>query len=194
MKTNFSMLFYTKKQKNYKSGLVPIYLRFTVDGKRAEVTTGRECDPEQWNNKSGRVKGTKDEVKRLNMFLDNLQTKVYEAHRYLSENENPITANTLKNRFLGKEEKPRMVIEIFAEHNQKMAVLLGKEFANGTFERYKTSLRHTQEFLNARYGISDIDIRKVDHSFISEYEFYLRSSCKCANNASRLPFVILITY
>lgn len=30
MKTNFSLLFYMKKQKNYLSGDAPIYLRITV--------------------------------------------------------------------------------------------------------------------------------------------------------------------
>ena len=184
MKTNFSMLYYMKKQKNYQSGLVPIYLRITVDGKRAELTTGRECDPLIWNNKSGRAVGTKEDIKSFNAFLDNLQARVYEAHRYLSENDKLISAETLKNRILGKVEKPRMLIEIFLDHNNKMPALLGNEFANGTLERYKTSLRHTQEFLNAHYNISDIDIRKIDHSFITEYDFYLRSTHKCANNTA----------
>ena len=82
MKTNFSLLFYVKKQKNYTSGVAPIYLRITVDGKRSEVTTNRECNPENWNRKSGRLIGRKEEVKRLNAYLDNLQSKLYEAHRY----------------------------------------------------------------------------------------------------------------
>jgi len=38
MKTNFSLLFYMKKQKNYQSGAAPIYMRITVDGKRAEIS------------------------------------------------------------------------------------------------------------------------------------------------------------
>ncbi|WP_325386321.1 hypothetical protein, partial [Mucilaginibacter sp.] len=38
MKTNFSLLFYLKKPKNYQAGLVPIYLRITVNGKRSETT------------------------------------------------------------------------------------------------------------------------------------------------------------
>lgn len=38
MKTNFSLLFYMKKQKNYQSGPAPIYMRITFNGKRAEAT------------------------------------------------------------------------------------------------------------------------------------------------------------
>lgn len=72
MKTNFSLLFYLQNPKNYHSGLVPIYLRITVNGKRAEATSGRECEPSTWNNIAGRLKGTKDEIKSFNSYLDNL--------------------------------------------------------------------------------------------------------------------------
>ena len=96
MKTNFSMLFYVKKQKNYTSGQAPIYLRITVNGKRSEITTNRECDPEKWNKKSRGAIGTREEIKSSNVFLNNLQTKAYEAHRYPSENEKSVTAETLK--------------------------------------------------------------------------------------------------
>lgn len=178
------MLFYLRKQKNYKSGLKPVYLRITVDGKRSEVTTGRECDPEKWNHNSGRAKGTKEEIKSFNAFLDNLQAKVYEAHRFLSENEKEITAETLKNRFLGKQENVHTLFEIFEDHNKKIEALKGKEFSVGTIEKYKTALRHTREFLMSRYGFSDIAISKIDHSFISEYDFYLRSVRHCSNNTS----------
>jgi hypothetical protein len=77
MKTSFSMLFYMKKQKNYDVGPAPIYLRITVDGMRSEITTGRECDPLRWNNKSGRATGTKADIRNFNAHLDNLQSKVY---------------------------------------------------------------------------------------------------------------------
>jgi site-specific recombinase XerD len=184
MKTNFSMLFYLKKRKNYAIGLVPIYLRITVDGQRAEVTTGRDCDPEKWNSSSGRANGTKEATKALNAYLDNIQAKVYEAHRQLYEKGEQITAESLKNRFLGKAEKVYMLLSIFKEHNEKMKELIGKEFSKGTMQRYEISLRHTQAFLDHCYGVTDIDIRKINHQFICDYDFYLRTVRKCANNST----------
>jgi len=178
------MLFYLKKQKNYTTGLVPIYQRITVNGRRAEITTNRECDPMKWNSHAGRAICTKEEIKSLNAFLDNLQAKTYEAHRYLYENEKEITAETIKNRMLGKSEKARMLIEIFKEHNRKVKSLVGKEFAPLTYKRYQTSLQHTQSFLSYKYGEVDIDIRKVDPEFIAEYDFYLRGIRKCNNNST----------
>jgi hypothetical protein len=32
MKSNFHLLFYIRKQKNYKGGAMPIYMRITVNG------------------------------------------------------------------------------------------------------------------------------------------------------------------
>ncbi len=158
MKTNFSLLFYLKKPKNYQSGLVPIYLRITVNGKRSETTTGRECEPTQWNSIAGRLKGTKEDTKSFNAYLDTLQKQVYEAHSQLTEVKSSITAETLRDKLLGKSEKTRMLIEIFKDHNKKVATLVGKEYAPGTSIRYKTSLKHTQEYLQWRYKVSDIDV------------------------------------
>lgn len=77
MKTNFSLLFYLKKQKNYVSGNVPIYMRITVEGNRAEMAANRDCDPKRWNAKGGRAIGSKEEIKVLNTHLDQLQNAMY---------------------------------------------------------------------------------------------------------------------
>jgi hypothetical protein len=53
MRTNFSLLLYLKKPKNYVDGPGPIYLRITVNGKRSELTAACSVDPVQWNAKAG---------------------------------------------------------------------------------------------------------------------------------------------
>jgi site-specific recombinase XerD len=184
MKTTFSLLFYLKRPKNYQNGPMPIYLRITINGKRAETTSGRECPPDNWNSAAGRFKGTKEEIKSFNAYLDNLQAQVYEAHKALTESGGLITAETLKNKLLGKSEKSRMLISIFKDHNKKVAALVGNEYAKGTLTRYETSLKHTKSFIEWKYQVSDMDIKKVDHEFITNYEFYLRSEKKCANNSA----------
>ncbi|MGV8880232.1 MAG: Arm DNA-binding domain-containing protein [Sphingobacteriaceae bacterium] len=47
MKTNFSLLFYLKKPKNYQNGPVPVYMHITVAGKRSEIATTRDCEPSE---------------------------------------------------------------------------------------------------------------------------------------------------
>ena len=61
---------------------------------------------------------------------------------------------------------------------------MGLECAPGTLERYKTSLKHTKDFIQWKYNLSDINIEEIDHAFITEYEFYLRTVRKCNNNSA----------
>ena len=84
MKSNFHLLFYLRKQKNFKGGPMAIYMRITVNGKRADMSAGRECDPTKWNSQAGRAIGTKEETRALNNYLDSLQTKVRDAHQVLT--------------------------------------------------------------------------------------------------------------
>ncbi len=184
MSNNVSILFYLKKPKDYTSGVVPIYLRLTVNGKRAEISTSKDCLPDKWNRDSGHMMGTKEESKVLNTYLDTLQAKLFEVHQKLLAKGDIITAIGIKNKFTGVDERPLSLVNIFTDHNNKIKALLGDEFAPGTLERYKTSLKHTTDFLKWKYNLTDIDIRKVDHSFVTEFEFYLRSVRKCNNNSA----------
>lgn len=184
MKIKFSLLFYLRKPKNYVSGPISVWVRITVNGKRSETPAGRKCEPAQWSSAAGRQKGTKEEVKSFNAFLNNLQAKVYEAHRQLTEGNVVITAEAIRNKFIGRTEYPHSLVEIFKEHNQKMEALVGKEYTRGTLCRYKTSLKHTVDFLKWKYKVADISIKLIDHAFITEYEFYLRSERNCANNSA----------
>jgi site-specific recombinase XerD len=95
-----------------------------------------------------------------------------------------ITFESFKTEYQGKKERNRFLVPIFQDHNNKIKALLGKEYAPGTLERYATSLKHTIEFMQWKYNISDIDITKIDHAFIADYEFWLRSVRNCANNTA----------
>ena len=184
LEKSFSLLFYLKKPKNYLKGTMPIYLRITVDGIPKEIYTGRQCDPDRWNANAGRCNGTKEDAKSLNAFLDILQTKVYEARRKLLEKNEIITSERLKNTLKGTDGTARMLMKIFQQHNDEVKSLVGKDFAPGTLERYKTSYDHTQSFMECKYGVSDIDIKKLDYEFISQYEFWLKTIRNCNHNTS----------
>lgn len=84
MSRRFKLLFYLKKPMKYdEGGVMPVYMRVSVGGKRTEFTTQRAWDPTKWNSSAGRANGTKEAAKELNAFLDTLKTKVYEAQRKL---------------------------------------------------------------------------------------------------------------
>lgn len=182
MKTNFSLLFYLKKQKNYINGNAPIYMRITVKGKRSEITSGRDCDPTRWNAKAGRAIGTKEDVKLLNTYLDQLQTLVYGAHQVLSNSGLSITSDAIKNGFLGKAVVSHSLLEVIKDHNLKMKALIGKDYVQGTLNRYTVLERHIGAFIASKYNLPDMDIRQVDQSFINDFDYYLRADRNCSNN------------
>jgi integrase len=184
MRTNMNLLFYLKKRQSYQCGPVVIYLRFTVDGHRAEVSTGKACEPLRWNAQAGRAIGTKEDIRVLNAYLDKLQAQAQAHHQLMSAGEETVTAETLKNRFIGKLEKAHTLVTVFEDHNDKMESLLGQEFEKSTLQRYKTCLMHTKAFLKLQYNISDIPISKINFAFLNDFEYYLRSVRKCGNNSA----------
>ncbi|MGL2986344.1 site-specific integrase [Flavobacterium sp. RSSA_27] len=184
MKTKVSILFYAKKAKTCTNGLVPIYTRITISGKRIELSTNRFVDISKWSVEAGKMKGNSNEARSINSQLDMFKVKIIDTQMELIHKNIPVTTESLKSQLLGKTERPRTLLPIFQDHNNKIKALIGKEYASGTLERYETSLKHTKDFLQWKYKVSDIEINKIDHAFITEYEFYLRSVRNCANNTA----------
>lgn len=184
MKNRISILFYSKSAKASKNGLLPIYLRITVDGVRIEISTSRFVEKSKWSIEGGKMKGNSEEARTINNYLDILKNKVNETERTMLNNNLEITANTFKNKFLGIEDKQRMLISIFQEHNKRMKVLVDKEFALNTYKRYQTSLEHIRSFIKHNYNLNDIPIKEVNLAFVNDFDFYLRSVKNCNNNST----------
>ncbi|MEO6687044.1 MAG: phage integrase SAM-like domain and Arm DNA-binding domain-containing protein [Dyadobacter sp.] len=178
------MFYYLKKRNNYVKGNLPIYLRLTIDGKRVELSTKRECEPEKWNSAAGRKSGSKEEAKLLNAYLDTLQAKVYEIHRQLISDGKGISAEVIKNILMGAADKPKMILEIFCKHNGQLRALVGDEYAMVTVVRYETSLERTRNFIAFKFKLPDFEINKLNYEFISDYEFWLKTVRKCGHNTA----------
>ncbi|WP_426330051.1 site-specific integrase [Pedobacter sp. R-06] len=182
MKRNFSLIFFLKRRNTDQNGITSVYLRITVDKKRSEAATGKQCKEEEWDN--GKFKGRTEKAKTLNLYLHQLELKVQEAHRQIFIRDEELTAQTLMDEFLGKKHRIRKLKEVFEAHNKEMEALVGIEFAPMTLLRYQTTLRHIVQFLKEKYKVQDIDIRKINHEFLTDYDFFLRTTRKCNNNSA----------
>ena len=184
MKAKTTLHFYAKSTKANATGLFPIYVRLTVEGKRFEYSSKKFIEPSKWSNELSRMKGNSEEARSINSLLDFTKNQINEIQFELLKDNITLNIEEFKNRLLGTKIRERMLIPIFKEHNSKIKELLGIEYAPGTLERYETSLKHTSNFLFWKYNITDINIDKIDHAFITDYEFYLRTVRKCANNTA----------
>ena len=181
---NFTMFFYLKKRSNHSEGEHSIYARLTLKGERIEISTSRKCELEKWNAKKERKNGTKEDAKILNAYLDTLQFRIYEIYRQAVESGIELTAEMLKNRINGVPDKSRPILEIFQSHNDKMAKLVGSDFALGTLRRYQTTFDHTKAFIGWKYKESDLSIQELDFEFISEFEFWMKTVRKIGHNTT----------
>ena len=106
MSQNYSLHFFLKKPRNYQSGPKDIYMRITVAGfVPKESSVGRMCEPKNWISSANRAKGNSENGKTLNAYLDAIDLKVEQAHTYLKKMGQEISAETLMDKYLDKEEK-----------------------------------------------------------------------------------------
>ncbi|WP_276348825.1 site-specific integrase [Daejeonella sp. JGW-45] len=178
MFTTFNVLFYLKKRNPNQTGPLPISLRIGVNGQRTEVSTGRTWEASRWNSHAGRALGTKEDAKALNAFLDTLQAKLSGCHHLLTEAGKEITADNLRDMLTGrKRQRSKMLLDVFKEHNDRIEALLGNGFEPNTLKGYRTTVNHLTAFIGWKFKAEDIELYKLDHAFITDFDFYLRSEC-----------------
>ena len=184
MKNTFAILFYLKKSKLNSNNEAPIYLRITVEGKRAEFSIKRKINIKKWNSSGNKAIGRTEETRALNEYINVLTSKVYKIHKDLVEEGNEISSATIKNILTGSTTKTKSIIEIFEYHNNQLKVLEGKQYAPATVKRYDTALKHVKRFINHNFNIDDMPINKVDHKFVTDFEFYMKSKRNCSHNTT----------
>jgi site-specific recombinase XerD len=186
MEHRISVLFYARNSKKTSKGLSPIYIRLTINGRRLEQSIGRFINPALWSPAAGRMKGNTDLARQVNQYLDTLKSKVLTLEREMVLDGVPVNFANFREKWLGVTDAPRMLMEIFQQHNDQMEELIqaGKEFCAATLDRFNTCRDHTRAFIQWKYGSDDIDIKKLDFEFVSNLEFWLKTQRNCAHNTT----------
>ncbi|QJD95928.1 site-specific integrase [Mucilaginibacter robiniae] len=184
LEKSFGLLFYLKQSKSQKKGPLYIYLKITVDGKSVELSSKRKWESSKWNSAAARATGTKEEARELNRFLDALELQIFQAKRSLVEADREITAQAIKDLLTGNAENRKKILEVFREHNAQMKALQGVDFAASTLQRYSIAYNHTRDFIWWKYNADDRDIKDLDHEFISQYAFWLKTVRNCDHNTT----------
>ncbi|TYB74260.1 site-specific integrase [Bizionia myxarmorum] len=184
MYNTFSILFFLQKNRVTPDGKAPIYVRITVNGKRAQTTIKRKVLVEKWDSSKGIVLGSSPESKAINKYIDDVRYKLNKIQERFLDANKPFTAIAIKNRYTGKDNITKMLLVIFQAHNDEVDSLIGKDFAPGTAERYRTTKKHVQEYIQKEYKVEDIPVKHVDHKFITGLEYYLKTTRKTSHNTA----------
>ena len=182
MKSTFRVLFYLKKGSEKKNGEVMIMARITIDGKLCQFSTKQSILPNNWSVASGKAKGK--DAGKINALLDDIRSALNTIYHEMQRRDNYVTAEKVKNEFLGHTEKHETILSLFQKHNDNMKQLVGISRTIATYRKYEVTRRHLADFIHDKYNLSDIPIREITPMFITDFELYLRTACKCGYNTA----------
>ena len=116
-------------------------------------------------------------------MLDKMRVRINRHYQEIMERDNYVTAEKVKNAFLGLEHRYHTLMQVFNRHNEdyEKQVEAGMK-AKATLSKYKTVYKHLQEFLNIRYHVKDIALKELTPAFISDFEMFLRTDKHCCTN------------
>lgn len=184
-RTTFKICFYIQKSRVAKDGQVPILLRVTINGQRSVTSVNLKVDPKNWNAVVGKSIANSRKDNEINARLDTIRLRVMQIYREMEFDREVITSQKVMDKYLGRDSEPEiMLLDVFREHNERCHKLIDNGMASATVVRYETSYRHTAAFIESVYSKQDIPIAEVDHKFITDYEFWLRTERKCNHNSA----------
>ena len=183
-RNTLSVLFIIKKAKLLKNGEAPICMRITVNKRVVEVMIKRSIPVDLWNQKKECSKGKDLVATELNHYINTIRAKVLQIHRELEIDNKPITADTIKDCFYGRDKVQRSLLEVYAEHNEKCRALIGKEYTESTVTKFDTSINRLKEYIRSCYHRDDIMLAELDGQFIRDFDFWLKTDKHCQNNSA----------
>jgi hypothetical protein len=133
----------------------------------------KDLNPKLWDVKAGKAAGRTNEAIEINALIDNTKSAIYKVYRDLQEKENSVTAEKVKNVFLGIETKHRTLLELFDLHNREKKLLTGISIAKSTWNKYRITRDHLAAYLKEWHHLSDIPLKEINHKFVCDFELFL---------------------
>jgi site-specific recombinase XerD len=183
-RSTFSILFFVKRTRALKNGALPIYVRVTINGERAEFVLQESIEEILWDNAKGRAKGFSDKARSINNYLDVVMSKLRVHKVHMEEHNETLTPFGLRDRYMGKDTMNKTILEIFREHNVKCHGLMNKDFAPATVLRYETTYKHLENFIKMKFKRADLSVNEITPMFVNDFEYYFKVNRKCNNNTT----------
>ncbi len=168
-KNTFRILFWLNKAK-LKDARLPIYARVTVNGRRAEISLARYCNPDAWDERAHRLKGRSPEATILNNYLDGKYAKFLQCYEDLLKEDKVITARAIKARFLGADATFKTLNNVIDHHSTTMGDILKW----GTLKNYGATEKYLKDYMVKDHSYPDVYLKNINYQFITGFEKFLR--------------------
>ena len=128
-------------------------------GQATEFKIGRTVDLANWDAKKHVCRGRTRRDLELNKYLELVRAKMCDIHNMLIRENKIVNPSIMKMLFLGNGEKPKMIVEVFRETNEKRK----EEFERGDivfaiYQRWTRCADYLEEFFKFNNNTLDIPI------------------------------------
>ncbi|HZY39618.1 MAG TPA: site-specific integrase [Mucilaginibacter sp.] len=159
------------RQDKLKDGKAPIYARITANGEIVHFALKQWIDPKYWDLRKGYGKGNKSDISKINNDLEELRLALGNHHRQLQLKGQLVTANAVKDAYLGNDDdEPNTLSRLIEYHFETAKAVL--EWS--TLKHYKVTERYLERFLEAKHKKNDVFLHEVNYKFIVDFETFLR--------------------
>jgi len=176
----FNVRFWLKKSITRKDGTIPIYARISVNSIVSDLSTQLAVKKSHWCIKAARVKLKYKEAGETNPILEKILAKLHDALDQLNQEGRPVTALSIKDRYLGIDKPVLSLLELIDYHKENEF----QKLASGTVKNYAATETYLKRFLKEEYKTIDVPLLQIDYSFIIKFENFL---IKCKPIKSSQP-------
>ena len=194
-RATFKILFYLKRNAPKKNGLIPVMCRITVNGKIAQFSCKLDVEEKMWSVETGRLTGRSNVALECNRMLDKIRVGVNKAYQDVFDRDTYVTAEKVRNEYLGMGMNHKTLLAVFRQHNEDYAKLVGKMKSQRSYWKYCVVYKHLSEFIRTRYKVEDIALKELAPAFITDFELFLRvEKGHCTNTvwSYMMPFRSII--
>ena len=167
------VLLYLKKSTRDRSGKAPIMGRITLGRSIAQFSCKLFCNPDLWNLRESRMDGKSREAVEVNARLDNLLLAVQSSYQSLLAKEAPFDATDIKEHFQGSVQSRMMLLERFDGLIEEMKDHVGVDIKENSLAAYRQTRVQLQQFIRAKYKVSDLTFSQLTEDFIKQFEQYV---------------------
>ena len=182
MRSTFKILFYLKRNNPKPDGTVPVMGRITIDGTISQFSLKINVHPDLWDTKAGRLTGKSAVAVKTNLALDKIRVDINKHYQEVMQANGYVTANKVKNAYLGLGVKQDMFLTLFDKHNQEFSRKVGYNRTKASYFKYRIVYKHLKNYIRKEYNRDDIFLKELNLAFINGFEHYLRTERNCSTN------------
>ena len=194
-RSTFKVLFYVKRQSE-KHGQVPVMGRITINGTMSQFSSKLSVRSSLWDAKANKASGRSLEAQRLNEKLENIKTNIGKQYQRLCDRDSYVTAEKVRNAFLGMGDDCRLLLQTFDEYLAGFLKRVGKDRAYSSYDNYRKRRNRLASFLEYEYHVKDIAFKELKREFVEKFVVYLSTVKGLASGTihSTLKKLKLMTY